>query len=166
MEEFRADPPVEPDALRDVLHVAAHGLAQIRHLVDEGDLGREEGVGGIFDQLGRPARGDHQRRLVEIERAIGLAHHRRGMLILGADDDPVGMLEILDRRALAQELGIGDDPGLRVGRGLAHDPLDLVAGADRHRRLGDDHRRAGQRAGDLARRIIDIAQIGMTVAAP
>jgi hypothetical protein len=50
------------------------------------------------------------------------------------------MLEVLDRRALAQELRIRDDPGLPVGRGLADDPLDLVAGADRDRGLGDDHR--------------------------
>ncbi len=31
------------------------------------------------------------------------------MLALDADDDAVGPLEILDRRALAQELGIGGD---------------------------------------------------------
>jgi hypothetical protein len=76
------------------------------------------------------------------------------------------MLEILDRGALAEEFGIGDDPGLDAGRDFADDPLDLIPGADRNRRLGDDHRRTGQRLGDLARGAVDIGKIGMTVAAP
>ena len=53
MEEFAADAAVEADALGDVLHIGADLLAQIGDLVDEGDLGREEGVGGVFDELGR-----------------------------------------------------------------------------------------------------------------
>ena len=40
----------------DLLHVGADLLAEVGHLVDEGDLHREEGVGGIFDQLGGAAR--------------------------------------------------------------------------------------------------------------
>ena len=57
-----------------------------------------------------------------------------------------------------------DDIGRRIG--LADQPLDLVAGADRHGRFGDDHRKAGQRRGDLARGGVDVAEIGMAVAAP
>ena len=58
MQEFRADAVVEPDAARDVLDVGADLLAEIGDLVDEGDLGGEEGVGGIFDQLGGAPAGD------------------------------------------------------------------------------------------------------------
>ena len=60
MEEFGADPVVEADAARHVLDVGADRLAQIGHLVDEGDLGGEEGVGGIFDQLGGAPAGDER----------------------------------------------------------------------------------------------------------
>ena len=52
MQEFRADAVVEPDAARDFLHVGADLLAEVGDLVDEGDLGGEEGVGGVFDQFG------------------------------------------------------------------------------------------------------------------
>ena len=52
MQEFAADAVVEADAARHVLHVGADLLAQVGDLVDEGDLGGEEGVGGVFDQLG------------------------------------------------------------------------------------------------------------------
>ena len=52
MQEFRADAVVEPDAARDLLHVGANLLGQIGDLVDEGDLGGEERIGRVFDQLG------------------------------------------------------------------------------------------------------------------
>ena len=51
VQEFGADPLVQTDPPRDLLHIGSDGLAQVRHLVDEGDLHRQEGVGGIFDQL-------------------------------------------------------------------------------------------------------------------
>ena len=53
MQELAADAAVEADAARHVVHVGADLLAEIGDLVDEGDLGREEGVGGVLDQLGR-----------------------------------------------------------------------------------------------------------------
>ena len=57
MQKFRADALVEADAVRDVLDIGADLLAQIGDLVDEGDLGRQKGIGGIFDELGgAPAR--------------------------------------------------------------------------------------------------------------
>ena len=89
-------------------------------------------------ELGRLQAGEEDRRFDQIERPVELAHHLPRAVALGADDDAVGAHEIVDRRALAQELRIGDDVevGLRVG--LADDARDLAAGADRHRRLGDD----------------------------
>ena len=61
MQELRADAVVEADAAGHVLHVGAHLLAQIRDLVDEGDLGGEEGVGGVFRQLRRAPGRDQDR---------------------------------------------------------------------------------------------------------
>ena len=48
MQELAADAAVEADAARHVLHVGADLLAQVGDLVDEGDLGREEGVGAYL----------------------------------------------------------------------------------------------------------------------
>ena len=53
MQELAADAAVEAHAARHLLHVGADPLAQVGDLVDEGDLGREEAVGGVLDQLGR-----------------------------------------------------------------------------------------------------------------
>ena len=55
MQEFPADALVEADAARDILHIGADLFAQIGDLVDEGDLGGEEAVGRVFDQLRRAA---------------------------------------------------------------------------------------------------------------
>jgi hypothetical protein len=51
------------------------------------------------------------------KRAVDLAHHLQRAWIVAADDDAVGPLEIVDRRALAQEFRVGDDReiGIRVG---------------------------------------------------
>ena len=110
--------------------------------------------------------GEHDRRLVEGQRPVDLAHHLARALVVGADHDAVGELEVADRRALAQEFRIGDDRDVGRRLGLADDPLDLVAGADRHGRFGDDHGEAVERGGDLARGGVDIGEVGMAVAAP
>ena len=62
MQEFLADPVVEADPARDLLHVGADLLGEIGDLVDEGDLRRKKGVGGIFRQLGAAAVGIDDRR--------------------------------------------------------------------------------------------------------
>ena len=82
------------------------------------------------------------------------------------DDDAIRSLEVGDRRALAQELGVRDDVDLQVRSRLATDAFDLVAGADRHRRLGDDHERAKGRPRHLGGGRIDIGQVGVPIAAP
>jgi hypothetical protein len=102
MEELAADAVVEADAARDLLDVAADLLAEIGDLIDEGDLGAEEGVGGVFDEVGRTPGGVEHRRLVEIGRPVELRHHLPRALVDGVDDDAVGVLEFLDRRAFAE----------------------------------------------------------------
>ncbi|MEH2483662.1 hypothetical protein V1282_007019 [Nitrobacteraceae bacterium AZCC 2146] len=52
MLKLRPDAVVHHDAARHVLHVGTDLLHEVGDLVDEGDLGGEEGVGGVFDQLG------------------------------------------------------------------------------------------------------------------
>ena len=90
----------------------------IGHLVDEGDLGGEKGVGGVFDQLAGFAAGEQDRRFVEIERAIDFAHHVARPFGVAAHHHAVGTAEILDRRAFAQEFRIGRHVEQRIGAGL------------------------------------------------
>ena len=82
MQEFRADAIVEADAAGDLLHIGADLLAEIGDLVDEGDLGREKGVRRIFGEFRRAPVGDENRRLIEIERPVDLAHDVFGALVL------------------------------------------------------------------------------------
>ena len=166
MQEFRADAVVEADPARDLLNVGADLFAQVRHLVDEGDLGRQEAVGRVFDQLRGPAIGEQDRRCVEIQRTVDIRKHVAGVGVIGADDDAVRVLEVLDRRAFAQEFRIGDDSHRDVRPHFPQDSFDLVAGADRHRRFGDDDGRARQQRRKLTRGGVDERQIGMAVAAP
>ena len=63
MEEFRADPVVEPDTARNLLHVGADLFAEIRNFVDECDLRSEERIGRILDELSGPTFGIEYRRL-------------------------------------------------------------------------------------------------------
>ncbi len=102
--------------------------------------------------------------LVEEQRAIDLAHHLAAEVILGPDHDPVGPLEIADRRAFAQELGVGDDRDLVRRSGLVDNPLHLVPGADRHGRLGDDHGVVRQLLADFARDFVNEGEIGVAIA--
>ena len=165
VKELRPDPLVEADAPGDLLDVGADLLAQVRHLVDEGDLRRQEGVGGVLDQFRSAPVGEEDRRLADEQGPVELGHHGAGAVVLHPHDDAIGALEVLDRRPLAQELRVGDhgDVGLRAG--FAHDRFDLVAGADGHGGLGHQHGHPAQERRHFARGGVDEAQVGMAVAA-
>jgi len=120
---------------------------------------------GVFDQLAGAAADEQDRRFVEVERAIHAAHHPLCALVIGADDDTVGALEVADRGTFAQEFGVGDDLDIDLGALLPQDRLYLVPGADGDGRLGDDDSRAGHRRGNLLGRGEDVAKDGMAIAA-
>jgi len=72
MQELRADPIVEPDAARDLLHIGGH---LFRHKsatsLMKSDLGREKGIGCIL-MSSAVRRGYRGSGLVEIEREVDL----------------------------------------------------------------------------------------------
>ena len=80
-------------------------------------------------------------------RAIERRHPLGGSRVVAADHDPIGMQEVVDRRALAQELGVGHDRNV----GTLQHPLDHPRRTDRHRRLVDHHRSRPQHRRDLGR---------------
>ncbi len=77
--------------------------------------------------------------------ALPVAHEGRveilqdlpGEVRVHAQDDPVRLHEVVDRRALLEELGVGADVHGEVGVGLDLG-ADLRRGAHGHRALGDD----------------------------
>jgi hypothetical protein len=140
-------------------HVRAEAVADARHLVDEGDLRRQEGVRGVLDHLGGVDVGDDDRRA---QRDVEARGPLRGGAVRRPQHDAIGLHEVLHRRALAQELGIGHhrDAQRRVAQVLAHDARDEVAGADGHRALVDDDDVAIQVLGDGARRALHVGHVG------
>src|SRR6185437_15161023 len=104
--------------------------------------------------------------MVEIKRPVKFAHDLARAFVLKADNDAVGMLEVADRRALPQELWIRYHRNIGVRARLTDNALGFVASPNWYGGLGDDHREPVHRARNLARRIENIREIGMTVAAP
>ncbi len=164
MQEFGADAVVEADAAGHLLHIGADGFAEVGHLVDEGDLHRQEGVGRILDQLRRPSAGEQDRGLVEVQGPVEFAHHRPRPLVLDPHHHAVGPLEVVDRRALAQEFRVGHHGHVRIGPDALDDGFDLVACSHRHGRLGHHHGEAVHEARDLLGHRIDVRQVRMAVA--
>ena len=166
MQEFRSDAAIQPNSARHILHIGADNFAQIRHFIDESDLGGEKRVGRIFDQLGGFARREQHRRLIEVKRTVQLAQHRSWPVGCDPAHDAIGAEKIFDRRAFAKEFGIGTDVEIRIRPKLKDSVFDLLPRADRNRRFGDDHRVAVNRGGDFVGCSKDIGQIRMAVAAP
>ena len=84
---------------------------------------------------------EYDRRIAQRQRLIKTPHHFAAARILAADQHPVGMGKVADGRALTQEFRIGADHDVESGLSSRKLPLDLAAGADRHRRFGGDDRR-------------------------
>ena len=84
-----------------------------------------------------------KRRRIQIKRPVDFSHDLARRLMIATDDDAVRMLEVVDGRAFAQEFRIGNDMHVGFRPQIAQNALDLVAGADRYRRLGH-HNRGGR----------------------
>ena len=148
-EELVADALVVADRLGEACDVAAGGVAQLGHRVDERDLRGEEGVGGDLDELGRGVV-DHQSRRAPLEDGRidpveGGPADLAALPVLGeAVDDPVGGCRVLHGKALAEELRVPHHDRVEVCAG--HPVGDRLRGAHGHRRLADDDGRAACRA--------------------
>jgi hypothetical protein len=159
VEEARPDPSVVAHALGDQLHVGADPVADLGDLVDEGDLGGQERVRGVLDHLGGAPVAGHDRAAEPlVQPGDGLGRGQLGR----ADDDAVRREEVLERRALAQELGVGDDPD-RPRAAVPVEPLlDAVAGTGWHGALDRDDRALAQQRRQRLGGAPQEAQVGLT----
>ena len=136
-EEMEADPLVVADAAPHVVDVGPVGLAQVGHLVDEADLGGQQAVGDVLGHLGALGRHDQERPVGAEERGIQLVQPIGDLVAAHADHDAVGLVEVVDRRAFLEELGVAGDVERDLGD-LGHPPGQLGVGADRDRALDHD----------------------------
>jgi hypothetical protein len=157
------------DPLPHALDVGADALGEIGEFVHERDARREHRVGRVLRQLGGPHVHHDHAFVVALERLVELPHQLRRAVVVRADDDAVGLQEVLDGRAFLQELGVRDDGeflraaalGKLVGDGLAH----AVGRADGHRGLVDDDAVVVEMAADVPGRGGDVREIGRAVLA-
>jgi len=130
-------------------------------------LGREHCVRRVLGQLGGPDIHRDQPVVVSIEGLVEGAQELRGAGIVGADDDPVRLHEVVDRRAFLQEFRVRNNVevdrhaprGQPFGNRLPH----LVRSPDRHRRLVYDDPVLGHVRRDGARDGEHVLQVGRTV---
>ena len=135
-EKVRAEPVVEPDALRDLDHVGTGRLADVRDLVDEADPRHQERVRGELDHLRGGDVRAHDRR---IEPLVERGHDLAVGLCERADDHAVRLHEVLDRAPLREELRVGDVADVREPARVER-RTHLLPGADRDGALHHEQR--------------------------
>ena len=129
-----------PDPAADVVDVGIDPLAEIRHLVDEADLCRQQRVGDILRHF-RALRRHRQKRMLRAE--VGGIEIPEQIAIGGGadpDDNPVGPLEVVDRGSFLEKLRIARHPTGPARRGK-QSGLDPGTRPHRDGALRDDHRR-------------------------
>ena len=150
------------DAATHFVDIGLHAFAEIGHLVDETDLGREQRVGDVFGHLRTLGRHDQKRvlgaEIGQIEMLQHIGHSGR----THSHHHPIGLLKILDGSPLLEEFGVAGHATVPPGA-LEQAAFDAGAGADRHRALGDHHCLCVQIWGDRVDHRPEGGQIGRTV---
>ena len=82
-------------------------------------------------------------------------------MVVGADHDAIGMQEVVDSRALAEELGVGHHLHIVPPEHALDDP----SRADGDRRLVHDDGLVRERGADLAGHVLDVGEVGGAVRA-
>ena len=139
----------------------------IGHLVDERNLGSQERVTRILDQLGGFQITPYERCLNEVQRSIHVFQIRTRSIGFTPEDDTIGMEKILYRLALAQELGVADHGVVGSRHHTTTRPFDdrgdPSVRTHGNRALGYDHREPLHVSRDLGRRLFDLAEIRASV---
>ena len=118
--------------------VGTHDFTQVGNLVHETNACGEHRGGSILDHLGRACVGiDDGAVIVHQDGAVQALHGLTGAGRFGADDDAVGLHEVLDAIAFGKEIGVAGHVKLDVAgttglKGLADDFCHVLGGAHRH----------------------------------
>ena len=102
----------DADRLAHLIDVGADQLAHVGDLVHERNPRRQDGVRRVLAELGAGRVHHHDRRAGPRERARtarASSRRRASSPSLDADDHAIRLHEVLDRRALLEELGVADD---------------------------------------------------------
>ncbi len=177
-QETRADARVQAHAEGDVFDVGIDGFGEVGDGVDEGDFHGEKCIGGVLDDLRALRRGDDERsrlgggtgtgQSVGLgivcaggERRVDAAEQRGGTIVVGSDDDAVGVKEIADGGAFAKKLGVGDDVEM-IGRNAVtvHAAGDPLVGVDGNSAFFDEDFIAVHGLCNLADDSLDVGEIG------
>ena len=158
----RPDAPVGGHGAPHLVDVRAEQLADRRDLVHERHAGRQHRIRGVLAQLGARAIHELNGCAGTRERRIQRLHELRRALVLDANHHAVGAHEVVDRRALLEELGIADHAE-RLTRLVADGRAQARRGADRHGALGYDDRIAGHGLRQITRHREHVRQVGRPV---
>lgn len=163
LEELRSDAGVLADGAGDLVDVGTGGLAECGDGIDRGDALGEEGVGHELGKLGGPEVGGED-LLAGDPAGVNGDDFLDGSQPLGgllsADEDAVGIVQILDGRSLGEELWIGEDlEGAVLGVG-PEDGEHCLGGLHGNGALLDDDLGADGLLGDHAGCSLDVLQIG------
>ncbi len=157
----------DPMPAAHLLDVAAERLGEVGEFVHEGDAGGQHRVGRVLGQFRGTPGHDDQAFAVALIRCVELPHDLLGAGVVGAQHDPVRLLEVLHRRAFLEEFGVGHhrefDIGAALLQFLADRRFHLVAGAHRHRALVDHHGVARHVLAERARGRQHVGQVGRAV---
>ena len=115
----------------------------------------------MLDEFGGVDVGDDNRR---VERLVNFLHRGDGPLRADADDDAVGLHQIADGKTFAEKFRIADDIKFHLRLAIALDGFrNLFAGLDGDGALVHDDFVTGHGGGDVARDVLDEAQVHRTV---
>ncbi len=124
-------------AASDFINVCIVGFAERSDFVNEADFGREHGVGGVFDHFGGGDIHDEDGIALSDEGFVDLAEAVAGLFVFDTEDDAVGDIEVVDRRAFLEELGVGGHVEFFGGL-LLDGGFDFGVGPDGDGRFDDD----------------------------
>ena len=163
LEELRSDARVLADGAGDLVDIRPGGLAECGDGIDRGDALGEEGVGHELGELGGPEVGGEDLLAGDPAGVNGddfLDGRQPLGGLLSADEDAVGIVQILDSRSFGEELWIGKDlEGAVLGVG-PEDGEHGLGGLHRNGALLDDDLGANGLLGDHAGSSLDVLEIG------
>ena len=163
LEELRADTAVLAHHVGDLVHVGTGLFAEGADGVDGADALGQEGVRGELRELGAP----------EVRREDAVARHPVGVHVhellaggearfrlVGANEHPIGLKQVVDGGAFSKELGVRKNLKMQTLVVAVQNAFHRGGGTDRERRLFDDDLALVGDFKNIAGRLFPVLQVG------